>query len=305
MTENLKLDRPAVCQFQSPGLPSCCWFWFWLTTLSVALTACAKVEEESDGAHTALARADVKRWKLPSRLKEISALALDRKGRLFALADEDATLYQLDYDSGKIIGELYAGEIRGDFEGLAVANGRFYLITSQGKLIILTPGQGAEPRVRRLDTDLGKNCEIEGLTYSRTDDTLLIACKQPILKALQNRVVLFKWSVSREHSLPEQTLFVPLPLITEKIGSKDFNPSAVSIDPINGHIILVASRQRAWAELDPQGQLLQASPLPSRKHHRQPEGLVITDKGDIILADEGGKGKARLTIYPWPLTSGS
>ena len=36
-------------------------------------------------------------WKLPGRLREISGLALTSDERLFAVADEKAIVYELDY----------------------------------------------------------------------------------------------------------------------------------------------------------------------------------------------------------------
>ena len=76
---------------------------------------------------------------LPRVLKEVSGLATTRSGRLYAHHDEHATLYQIDPESGEILTAFSAGlmGVKGDFEGLAIAGDRFFLITSQGELLEL------------------------------------------------------------------------------------------------------------------------------------------------------------------------
>ncbi|MEM7504621.1 MAG: hypothetical protein AAF417_21465, partial [Pseudomonadota bacterium] len=73
-------------------------------------------------------------WRLPKRLKEISALAMSDSHRLFAVDDEIAIIYEIDYDNGKLLQAFAFGEpaLRGDFEGLALVGDRFYLLTSDG-----------------------------------------------------------------------------------------------------------------------------------------------------------------------------
>jgi len=34
-----------------------------------------------------------------------------------------------------------------------------------------------------------------------------------------------------------------------------------------------------------------------KKRHRQAEGIAVTQDGLLIIADEAGKGRARLSVY--------
>ncbi len=60
-------------------------------------------------------------WKLPKALKEISGLALTQDERLFAIEDESANVFELDYDQGRLIKRFAVSDpvLRGDFEGIA------------------------------------------------------------------------------------------------------------------------------------------------------------------------------------------
>ena len=62
------------------------------------------------------------RWYLPDRLHEVSALAMTADRELFAVDDEQAVIYQIDYTSGRLVKAFALGRPveRGDFEGLAV-----------------------------------------------------------------------------------------------------------------------------------------------------------------------------------------
>ena len=49
-------------------------------------------------------------WRLPDRLNEISGLAMTPSGRLLAVDDEVAIIYELDYDDGGIVKKFALGK---------------------------------------------------------------------------------------------------------------------------------------------------------------------------------------------------
>ena len=80
-------------------------------------------------------------------------------------------------------------------------------------------------------------------------------------------------------------------------GKKKFNPSAIARLPDGTGFMLLAARQNVRVSFDWQGRAVAAERLSS--DHQQSEGLAITADGRIVIADEaGGKGKARLAVYP-------
>ena len=86
------------------------------------------------------------------------------------------------------------------------------------------------------------------------------------------------------------------PILNHLTGKK-FNPSGIE-QLADGSYLIVAARQRAYAVVAAQGEVLRAGALPASKLHRQTEGVTVMPDGRLVLADEGGNGKAMLSVYP-------
>lgn len=248
----------------------------------------------------ALDEASLQQWKLPKKLKEISGLALTPDDRLFAVGDEQAIVYELDYKQGRIAKSFALGSpiARADFEGIAYMDGRFYLVTSNGLVYVAAEGGDGE----RVDFDvyqtgLGRFCEIEGLAAEIQSGTLLLSCKQSRGKADSGKFSIFVWSPETGKTFHDREVPIPDEEIARKIRKKRVRPSAIVIDPETGNLFGVAGPQRAIFELSPNGELIEAIILPLADRHRQAEGIEITSDGRLLIADEGGKKKARLSAY--------
>jgi uncharacterized protein YjiK len=239
------------------------------------------------------------RWKLPGRLREISGLAATPDDRLFGHDDEKAIIYEMDYDAGKLVKGFSMGEepAKADFEGIAVVGDRFYLVTSWGRVYESFEGADAERMLyNTYDTGAGRKCEIEGLTYEPTDHTLLLLCKNPRVAELKDRVSIFKWSLEDRLAVQQPSIEIPLDAFTDYIDKKNFQPSAIDRNPATGTYFIVAARQEAIAEITPQGEVLSVRGFP-KGYHRQAEGLAFLSDNRLIVSDEGGHRRARLTVY--------
>jgi uncharacterized protein YjiK len=239
-------------------------------------------------------------WRLPDKLNEISGLALTGDGRLLAVTDEAAIVYELDHSGGRLVKAFALGEptVRGDFEGIASSDSRLWLVTSEGVIYETTEGEDGE-RVAydKYQTGVGASCEIEGLTYRRSDSMLLLLCKNIKKKSDLESLVIFAWSTSSRKIVGEETIALPDRDIATALRMTRLNPSGIAIDETSGNLLIVAARQRAVIALDAGGRLLSARVLPLAARHRQAEGIAILPSGDILIADEGGGHRARLAIY--------
>jgi uncharacterized protein YjiK len=236
---------------------------------------------------------------LPLALQEISGLAATGDGRLFAHGDERSVVVQVAPCDGTVVKAFSLGRppVRGDFEGIAIAGERFFLITSTGILYETREGaNGSAMPFTVLDTGFGATCEIEGLAYDPTDRTLLTGCKEPLSRALRGNVSLFRWSIDRRAPAASGRLGIPLAGFN---GSKGFSPAGVEYDPRSGHYLVVAGRQRQLAEVTAQGVIVAVRAL-ERERHQQPEGLALLGDTLLVVADEGGAGRARMTCYRRP-----
>lgn len=240
----------------------------------------------------------VRQWQLPRKLWEISGLALSPDDRLFAVADEVAMVFEIDYDRGGMVKTFAFGDpvIAGDFEGIAWLDGSIFLVTSDGILYSapeMADGEHVFPT--EVDTGLGKVCEIEGLATAPGGEELYVACKGAPKGGNRDYVQIIAWSISGQTLV--KNIEVPSAPINDALHVSHFNPSGIAVDRGTGNLIIVAARQKSLLELTSDGELVAARRLRMPDRHRQPEGIELTSDGRLIIADEGGDRKARLAVY--------
>jgi uncharacterized protein YjiK len=283
-----------------------------LTLLAAAASAaagCARAAEEFELGGYRYSTDRLVQWALPGRLREISGLTLDPDGRLFAHDDEVAVIYELDYASGAILRSFAAGQppVTGDFEGIAWADGLLYLVTSDGDLLALTPGDdGAHLPYQRHVTGLGRRCEIEGLHYDAPQRLLRLACKTVRERGDRNRTLVLAWSLETASPAPDHDLALHWPAAAtasvhlSRADGRDerrLRLSGLTRSSRNGNWIAVAARQHALVEFDADGAVVRAFAIPGADRHPQMEGVALADDGRLIIADEGRKARGRLSVY--------
>lgn len=236
-------------------------------------------------------------FELPDWLREASGLAVTADGRILTHGDERGMVAEIDLTTRTARASFSLGQppIRGDFEGVATAGHRIFLATSDGVLYVTDDTSRGRARFTRQATGFGDRCELEGLAYEPEAQVLLLGCKVPRDKRLEGFLTLFRWSVAHAAPASPDRLSVPLATMATRTGCASFRPSAVEIDPGSGHIVVLAGPERALVELTTQGALVDGVRLGDR--HRQPEGLTFVGDSLLLIADEGGKHHATLSIY--------
>lgn len=266
--------------------------------LSPFLVSACGVENQDAPTEDAQFQDDFKQWKLPGRLREISGLALSSDERLFAVTDEKAIVYELDYSEGRIIKSFAYGNptVRGDFEGIAILGNTIWLMTSDGQLFAAEEGPDERSvRYQKFDTGHGDYCELEGLAQDPAAGTLILVCKETNKK--KNDLMMFEWSATTEGIEHIRSTVIPESLIEDEIDEKKISPSGITIDPRSGERVIVAARQDALVRLGADGSLSEAIILKKKGRHKQAEGIELTRDGRMLIADEGGDGRARLAVY--------
>ena len=247
-------------------------------------------------------QSSVIRWKLPKGLREISGLAIDERGSLYAVADEQAAIYRINPLSGKIESVYALGRptLAGDFEGIALHDNWLYLITSDGKLVRTKgadDGEVADYELFRLPIA----CELEGLAADPERPLLWLVCKSFENNALSEQIIqLHAWSITAEQLTPEHELNLELSEVLRQTSQRRFKPSGIAFlpDEQGMQLLVISGAQRAYARWqwgNAEVQFIDAGRLP--KDHKQAEGVEIAPDGGILIADEGGKGSARLRWY--------
>jgi uncharacterized protein YjiK len=259
-----------------------------MVLMSPLFLACAPVGSPAQEAPPSLPHYAVpdagERFEMPGRLDEISGLAATTDGRLFAHNDERATITEIGAESG-VAGKRFTLEdppIEGDFEGLAIAGERFFLITSLGLLYEFREADDRTTTPYRLtDTGLGASCEAEGLDYDASADALLIACKV----STPDRGVIV---VNRLPLDPARGSLAPIEIPRSQLAAfdvnADFQASSIAVSP-DGTLILASANPETLIEVDRSGRVLAAVDLPGRLHP-QSEGLAFGADRSLFVGDE-------------------
>lgn len=262
------------------------------TTLVVlaALGACGAPATGGDG--------EVSQWRLPERLREISGLALTGDGRLLAVTDEHAVIYELDFEAGGLTKAWAVGPpLRGDFEGIAVLDDTIWLLESDGNLVRAQEGHDGE-RVSydRYDMKLDDECEFEGLAADPSRRVLLLLCKESRKKKRGLR--LFEVVVADDGTVDLGNTFgLDEDALGDAVGAGKFNASGIAFDTARNRYLVAAARQFAVVALAPDGSFIEVIMTLDKNRHRQAEGIEWLPDGRLLIADEGGNGRARLAVY--------
>lgn len=259
----------------------------------------------------------VLRWKLPRELREVSGLARpsgEQDPIVLAVADERAEIFTLNYFTGEVLSVFSLGNParKGDYEGITIAAGWIYLITSDG-VLLRTRGGADGDHAEFLQFDLGtrEDCEIEALATApamaaastgRTPAKLWAACKT-VYQARTGASAplrLYHWLMQEDQVTELSVVELPTDQLLADIDQSRFSPSAMAFR--NGtdgpELIILAARERSYARWlwSAEPEYRSAALLPNG--HRQAEGLEMGANGELLIADEGGKKRARLRIYP-------
>jgi len=235
-------------------------------------------------------------------LREISGLAVTPNGDIFTHNDEDGIIFKLDPLDGSVLSTfemtVNGKRVQDDLEGIAIAEENMFVINSNGKIYMFEPvGNGEKANCRIYPTSLAVDWEIEGLAYDPTIRSLVIISKNPLTAKASGKVGIFFWSLDKRALLLEDTIYIPIHQLADKIGQKKFQPSGIERHPESGHYLIIAARQHSIAEITPQGELLAIQKLAGKLHHQMEGITVLTDKG-LLISDEGGNKSGRLTFYP-------
>ena len=269
------------------------------TLFSLSFIQCQTKKMESVNSFTSISQSTIK---LPISLNEISGISYSSEGKLFGHNDEIGVVYQINQTNGKIIKRFQLGSwgIEADFEGIAVAHDRFFLITSKGILYEFREGSDLE-KVKFNEIDLGfsSSFEIEGLCYDQATNSLLIASKNYAGKDKKHKGMRAVYSFALETNKLDKTprFLLSLKELKSKYEFKGFYPSAISRNPSTGNFFILSSKGgSSIIEMDSKGNLLNGWKLDN-KTHPQPEGLTFDQNGNMLISDESVGRSARITIY--------
>lgn len=238
-------------------------------------------------------------FELDKGLDEISGLAVNDEGRLFANNDEIGSVFELDPRNGRIRKWFRLGpnRINGDFEDIAVVEKTFYLITSNGLLYkFYEQPDGDYSQYEKIYTGITESYNIEGMCYDPRTNSLLFASKKFAGVDYKDHRAVLSYNLKTEKLAAKPRFVISLEELKKKFDIKDFSPSAIEYDKISGNFLLLSSDDRGILEISNKGKLLSYQEL-RKSHHRQPEGITLLNDNTLLISDEASGKKPTLTGY--------
>lgn len=233
-------------------------------------------------------------WALPKELKDVSGMALAPDGRLFVHEEERAIIHEIDYAGGTIVKTFSFGRPaeKKDFEGMAIAGQRFFIINEKGTMLEGREGFNGEGKVFNThDTGFGDDCEIEGL--AATDAKVLILCRKAERDDYKRYLTIFSWDIATK--TPDEDPFLKISLTGEAVPPALAKIAPSGLDVLeNGHLLVLSADPKLVFEVTPEGEFTGVWEL-NKKWHDNPEGIALAPEGYLIIADEGGP--ATLQVY--------
>jgi uncharacterized protein YjiK len=249
------------------------------------------------------------RYVLPKYLHEISGLVYYKKGRLLCIQDEKANIYVVNLDNREVINKYNFGN-DGDYEDIAIVDKTTFVIRSDGNIFEVENFDSENRIVNEHKTPLSAKNNTEGVTYDKTTNSLLIACKESTALEKENplkgytaiyrfdlkdmkliREPAFLINLKRPDSFKDNVLFREISFrISQKnrLNNSDnrFHPSALAIHPLSDEIYLISNIRKMLIVLDRYGKISDYHDLDSSIFN-QPEGICFSPEGDLFIANEG------------------
>ncbi len=281
-------------------------FVFWKDVQAVALgeRGVEKIEKEhkekkkdktgkkDDQDHSAPIVSEVsilKRWELPAELKEVSGIAYMDDQRFACVQDEEGKIFVFNRATEKIEREIpFAGS--GDYEGIALKGNIAYVLRADGVLYEVNM-EGGNTSGKEYKTALTVEHNVEGLTYDKTNDRLLLAIKddEPGNRDYKG---IYAFDLSKKEFNIEPAFKIDLrndmlSVADGKKKNKSISPSEIGIHPQTNEIFITDGPKSMLLIMDKSGAIKRF--LQLGKDFVQPEGITFSPDGEMFISNEGAK----------------
>ena len=262
------------------------------------------IEKTSSGKSSlgdySFASEDPERINLSAELMEVSGITFTGDNRLFAHGDEDGDIYEIDPATGKLLKNFSIGSfltVKGDFEDIAFARGKFYLVESKGKIYEFPEGSNGElVKFNTYKTFLNEKNDVEGLCFDNETNSLLLACKGSGGKEYGKDKTVYTFSFDNMELDPAPRFIISGKDIKNNSAEGKFNPSGIAKNPISGSFFIIAASGNTILEVSKTGEVLDQADLPE-KVHIQAEGIAFKSDGTLYISNEGRGNQAYIIIY--------
>ncbi len=243
---------------------------------------------------------------LGTELKEISGLSLSANGeQLITVNDEKGILFFLNKSTGNIEQQVVFHD-DGDYESLEVVDNTIYICKSKGVIYAIKDIKDPTKNQERYDTGLGKDADIEGMAYDKTQNQLLLTCKGITSDPLQRAI--YGFDLTTKKCSPQPLFNISLTQVQDFLKKTNadqntfdkyfettpsefhFGPSGIAVHPFTQEWYMVSSVGKVLMVVSRKGEILNIIKL-DKKIHAQPEGITFDKNGTLYISNEGKNEK--------------
>lgn len=275
-------------------------------------TADKKEKESQAESKQTIEPLNIKLFKVPKELNEISGISFVDDHTLVAIQDEEGILFFYDLNQEEVVQkyEFWKGK---DYEDLTVVGNDLFIVNSSGALYeIKNFKQGAsKPTVYK--TVLKEENNIEGLAYDKKNNRLLLAVKDMSLDGDGSKKDIYAFSLTTkkldtnaaytirlsevENYFKGDRLEEASKKLLKAIGNQNLNEvfrtSALNFNPATGELYVLSSLNNVIAVLDSTSKITKILELDGNEFI-QPEGLAFNPAGKLFVSNEGKKKQANI-----------
>ncbi|GAA4320829.1 SdiA-regulated domain-containing protein [Compostibacter hankyongensis] len=233
------------------------------------------------------------RYKMPDELLEISGIDFNNGNTDIFYAEQDEAGKLFYGNPATKTWHSYTFGPKGDYEDVAICNGRVVLLRSDGTLFSfpLDVVQGKSGAAARESAGLLPKGEYEGLSAAGEDNRLAVLCKQ--CKTDKEGITGYFFRLSPDGSLSADGNFhIPAAEVEKRSGGKKsaLRPSALALHPLTGEWYILSSVNKLLIVADPQFRVKGVYPF-KRSGFNQPEGMAFDREGNLYISNEGSKSE--------------
>ncbi|MGZ4116573.1 MAG: SdiA-regulated domain-containing protein, partial [Bacteroidia bacterium] len=256
-------------------------------------------------------------FKLPHVLKEISGITTTDKNEIACVQDEIGTIFIYDIVSEQLVNE-YKNNLTGDFEGIALVKNTMYILRSDGVLVEYSNYKSENEDAKEYNLNL-PTANNEGLCYDKKNNCLLIAAKSKTEDGLEKKSIrlIYSFNLQTKEVAPEPIIklhikrieekAIQLHLIEDKVKkhkkdkdkdkdeSFNFRPSEIAVNPIDNSIYILSGKDKMLLIMD-QKDVIKDLIFLNPDYFNQAEGMTFLSNGDLLISNEGQKGKPTLLL---------
>ena len=226
---------------------------------------------------------------MPESLMEISGIAFSKGNpdTVYAIQDEEGKLFKLHWKEKKQTHTKFGK--RGDYEDLAIGNGKVFVLKSDGRIFSFPLTEAAYEETGKVKewNSLLPSGEYEGIFADEQTGKLYVLCKSCPGDKKSGLLSGYIFQ-SGESIVPTGRFSLDLhaiPAMADRI-KRGLRPSALAKNPVTGEWFILSSVNKLLVIADDQWKVKNAVHLNANEFN-QPEGIAFDSRGNLYISNEG------------------